>query len=284
MRAVSGGQFGVTGPATEYARALRGEGKTWQAEFENTAFAPIGKAATQAGKLPVVKQARGAYRKYAETVFGDINGPIERFYKTGMLGKEIKQPVTAPGPQDHRTDQQSAWTRPRAAITARARRSSSAREIDRAYGKYSKHSPRVRGTRSCTPRRSSRGCATWPSSCSRVLPKDHPVATSLTRQPEPRPTRSGASSTGCRSTARTASRIWIMGSYPAGKDKYVRAARYMPFAARRVRGRRSPARSTRSSRGAAEPVRRGLEGRGDRGPAKARRSPNAGRDAGARGD
>jgi hypothetical protein len=220
QRTVSGGQFGITGPATEYARGAR----TLEQEFARSGLDPYAQTLSKAAQAPVVRHVRKAYRKYAETIFNDINGPIEAFYKTGMLGKAVKQSPLM---------ERSVIGLSERAISdaAQGLHNTSAqvelgRAIDTAYGRYSKHSPVMRDAiLHSTP------FVPWLVNMghflTRVLPRDHPVKTALLADVN-------AADEQWRRAHRLSTRQkdhvpdFMLGSYPKGK-KFVPAARYAPF-------------------------------------------------------
>lgn len=222
QRVISGGQFGVTGPAAEFA----GKSRTIGEEFAPTGLAGPAAAISKAAAAPGLRAGPKAYRAYTNVVFNHVNGRVEQLAKKAMAGKALKQ-----GPlMDKRLITLSDKAAKEAAegLKNTSAQVNLAREVDRAYGKYSKLGPHAREViLHSTP------FVPWLMNMAqfvfRVLPVDHPAKTALL-----------TSYTEADREWRMRNRLsyygkdrvpdWMMGAYPTKGGKYVRAGRYMPFA------------------------------------------------------
>jgi hypothetical protein len=221
-RTISGGHFGVTGPAADYARHAE-HIKGFAGDVADTELGPYAKAFHDVLEQPGARHLRQAYRGYAGAVFNRINAPIERFYKTAMVGRQVKREPLLENKvlrlSDAVLDEAARGMRGTSSMVQLGR------ELDRSYGRYSKASPAMRDTiLHTTP------FLPWFLNMSKflvdVMPRDHPVATHL------------------NATWNAADQEWrkrhrlsyygphvpdfLMGSYPTKGGKYVRVGRYMP--------------------------------------------------------
>jgi hypothetical protein len=218
---VSGGQFGLTGTAREYAG-----GKSLADEFAGTSLERPAKAATRAGQAPPLKIARKGWEKYTSTVLDAINGAIENTARKAMAGQEIRQGALMErhvvGLSGRALDD-----------AARGLRGSEAqvqlgRAVDRMYGQYQKFSPEKRAMLlHWTP------FAPWylnvASFLTKVLPQDHPVKTALLAD------MSMATEEWRKEhhlSLHDADHVpgFLLGSYPGKGDSFYRVGHYVPFA------------------------------------------------------
>ena len=228
-QAISSGQFNVTGPAADYARHGEDAGRTLASEFHGTGsmFEPYAKGATALAGKPGIRHVRGGYRRFASVVFNDINGTIERYYKTGMLGKEVKKqsPLLENkllGLSEKALDEAARGHRGTAAQT------NLARGVMRAYGKYSQFEPAMRDTiLHSTP------FVPWMLNMTKflgqVMPLDHPLKTSLLAA-HVQADQEWRKANGLSLYSDKKVPDWLIGSVPSGKGKYIPVGRFGPFA------------------------------------------------------
>lgn len=169
---VSSGQFGVTGPASEFV----GRGRTISEELAPTGLAGAGEAITRAGTLPGVRHVRAVNRRYSHVIFNEINGRVEHIAKQAMAGKALKQGPLLEKHVGRLTD--AALADAAKGLHSTSSQVQLARAVDRAYGKYSRFGPHMRETiMYSTP------FIPWFLNMgrflTRVMPKDHPIKTSL---------------------------------------------------------------------------------------------------------
>jgi hypothetical protein len=221
QRTTGGGQFGVTGPSGEFARRP----KTLAEDFTGTGLEGLAEKATKAGSLPGARHVRRGYRAYTNVVFNHVNARWEEMAKTAMLGKAVKD-----GPLMQRSFVglgDKAIGEAAEGLKGTSAQVELGRQLDRAYGKYSKWGPHARETMAhSTP------FIPWFINMGKfigdVLPKDHPIKTALTADID-------AASEEWRKQHRLSYRgkdhvpDFMMGSVPAGK-KFVQIGRYTPFA------------------------------------------------------
>lgn len=218
-RTTGGGQFGVTGPAAEFAH----QAPTLAEEFAPTGLARPAEIATRVGATPGIRHLRKGYQAYTNVVFNHVNGTVERLAKTAQLGKAIKQsPLMEKrmlGLSNQAVEEAAQGLRNTSTMTELGR------ALDRSYGKYSKHGPHMRETlMHSTP------FIPWFIAMGKfltnVMPKDHPVLTAL-----------AADLTQAEQDWREAHELslhgehvpdFMLGSAPVG-GKYVPLGRYGPF-------------------------------------------------------
>ena len=173
-RRVIGGQWSAT---SGIGHQVLGEHEPLAETFAGAA-APVrvgAQAATWAGGLPPLKLARKGWRGYTGLVFNHVNGFIERNTRKAMAGQHIRKELL-----DHRmlnlTDKAIQQAADGLKNTAEQQRAG--RAVDDMYGQYAKHSPEMRSAlMHWTP------FFPWFRNAvhflTRVLPRDHPVTTSL---------------------------------------------------------------------------------------------------------
>jgi hypothetical protein len=221
-RTIRSQQFGITGPAAEYAPHAR----TLARELPDSPLGPWAEAASEFAQKPGPRHVAGAYRHFAEGVFG-ANNVLERYYKTGMLGREVKK--SQPGLIDRRILPlgKKAMTEAAQGHKGTAAQSDLGRGIDRAYGQYTKLDPDARDvilhTTPFFPWLFNMG-----KFLTTVLPKDHPVLTSvltsISEADKEWRKEHDLSFYGDQHVP-----DWMLGSYPTKSGGYIPAARFMPF-------------------------------------------------------
>lgn len=216
---VSGGQFGLTGTAREFAG-----GKSLAEEFADTGLERPARAITKAGQAPPIRAVRTGWQKYASTVFDTVNGAIENTARKAMAGQAIRQ--------GHLMERHLLGLTDKAIEdAARGLKGSEAqvqlgRAVDRMYGKYQKFSPEKRSMLlHWTP------FLPWYLNVAtflfKVLPVDHPVKTALIADVS-------MATEEWRKEHRLSLRgdhvsDFLLGSYPAGGNSYYRISKYTPF-------------------------------------------------------
>jgi hypothetical protein len=221
MRVVNGGQFGLTGTAREFA-----EGKTTLAdEFHGTAFEDVAHGMTKVGSTLPARGIRKGWDAYTDVVFNVVNKAIETTARKAMAGHEIKHgplmETHIKGLSDKAIEDAAHGLRGTEAQVQLGR------AIDRAYGKYSKHSWQTRETllHSTPFYPFYRNVVTF---LLKTLPVDHPVKAAIV-----------ADANVLEEEWRKAHKLsfhgehvpgWLMGSYPTGADSYLRLGRYTSFA------------------------------------------------------
>lgn len=222
QRVESPSQFGISGPMSDWAV---GRGKTFEQEFGPTGLAKPAQRATAIGRAPVIRHIRQAHRRYASTVFNDVNGRIEAMYRRGQAGKAIGS-----GPLLERrvlTMSDKAIKEAAEGLRNTSSQVELARTLERTYGKYSGFGPHARETiLHSTP------FIPWFLNMGRfltsVLPRDHPVAAGLladlNKADQEWRKRHKVSLYGKDHVP-----DFLMGSLPVGKG-HVRVGGMMPFA------------------------------------------------------
>lgn len=215
---ISGGQFGLTGPAREYAVGKR----TLAEEFANTSLETPAHIATKAGQALPLKVARQGWQAYTKAVLGSINGAIENTARKAMAGHEIKQTLldrSVIGLSDKAIDDAARGLRATESQVALARK------VDRMYGQYQKFSPERRSLLlHWTP------FLPWYMNVvtflTKTLPVDHPMHAAVL---------AGLNATleDWRKDEKLSLRgehgpLWMMGSYPT-KGGLVNVGRFTPF-------------------------------------------------------
>lgn len=166
-RALSGGHYSLGSRATVHRNAE---------SFAGTRLEPLAQSLGKVWRTPGPKHVAQAWNAWTSLVMDSVNGRIEVATQTAMLGKALRD-----SPLLERRVLKLGNTAVREAAEGLRETSAQvrfAREVDAAYGKYSKWSPGMRGAISAyTP-----FIAWWLNSVRFVystLPKDHPVLTAL---------------------------------------------------------------------------------------------------------
>jgi hypothetical protein len=229
-RTVQPAQFGITGPHPEF---VRGEGRTLHEAYEKTPEAQV--YATRATKIhrglkkyvPPYAAANLLHKHFSKAVF-DINAKIEQGAKTAMLGHELKK-----GPlMDHRLVAISGKAMQDAADGLRntSAQDAMAHQLQRAYGKYSAHSPAWREyIAHTTP------FIPWFKNMVEfnisVMPKDHPIKSSLlaSYHQADEDWRRRQNLTYHDTKDKKHVPDWLMGSYPVKGGGRVPVGKFGPF-------------------------------------------------------
>jgi hypothetical protein len=167
-RAVPAGKIG------KVMKEFAGERKSLADEFPGN---PVAHALTQLGKAPGVKQVRDLHHAISSAVFSHVNAQaLEAFPQTVMLGRALKKSPLMErriiGLSDKAIEEAARGLRETPAQVALAR------DVQRAYGKYSNFGPALReAIVHWTP------FIPWTLNAVKfltsVLPKDHPVLSAL---------------------------------------------------------------------------------------------------------
>jgi hypothetical protein len=216
---ISGGHFGLTGPARDFA-----QGKSLAEEFTDTSLERPARAATLAGRP--LRAVRSGWSHYTNAMLGSINGVLENTARKAMAGQAIRQ-----GPlMERRIVGLSDKAIKDAADGLRGSENqvALAREVDRMYGKYQKFSPDMRSLLlHWTP------FLPWylnvATFLGKVLPVDHPLQAALLAD-------TSAATEEWRKSHRLSLLAsdhlpdFLLGSAPVGKgNSYQRIAHYTPF-------------------------------------------------------
>jgi hypothetical protein len=223
-RSVQPAQFGATGSSGEFAS---GGGRTLAEEYARSPEAkPYVDLLTKVGKAPPLRQLRAAHRAYSHGLFNEVNGRIEQLSKTALLGKQIKRSPLMERRLLGLSDK--AMQEAADGLHSTAAQVELGRQLDNAYGKYSKFSPSARETITHqTP------FIPWFLNMARfnlsVMPRNHPVKTSLLAA-YTNATEEWRKQQQLSYHAGKDQRVpdWLMGSYPAFGGK-VRVGRFGPF-------------------------------------------------------
>lgn len=216
---ISGGQFGLTGPARDFAG-----GKSLAEEFAETPLAKPANVASAAGRTLPARAIKAGWKQYTRAVLDGINHVIESNARRAMAGQAIKNL----GFQDLHINGLSEKAIEDAVNGLRGTHNqvALARAVDRMYGRYQKFSPEMRSLLlHWTP------FLPWYLNSItflfKVLPADHPVKASLL------------------ASANSAEEEWrkehglslkaphvptfMLGSMPTADGKYRGLAHYTPF-------------------------------------------------------
>lgn len=216
---ISGGQFGLTGTAREFA-----QGKSLAEEFSGTSLARPAAAATKAGNVLPAKAARAGFAKYTAAVLDGINGAIEGTARKAMAGQALKNSPLLERHVVGLTDK--AIQDAAQGLRGTDAQVQLARTVDRMYGKYQKFSPDKRSLLlHWTP------FLPWylnvATFLGKVLPVDHPAQAALVAD-------TSAATEEWRKKAGLSLRAphvpdFLLGSAPASKGRVTRIAHYTPF-------------------------------------------------------
>jgi hypothetical protein len=188
-------------------------------------LAEVAQSVTEFGRKPGIRQLRAAHDRFTRLSFDTINGRIERFAQQGMLGRAIKESPLMErrviGLSDKAIKDAAAGVKGSDAQIALAR------EVQKAYGKYSNYGPELRNAVIYwTP------FLPWMLNVGRfltaTLPRDHPMHAAMV-----------ASLDAATEDWRKAHHLslkgshvppYLLGAYPKGEG-FVRWGHYMPFGA-----------------------------------------------------
>lgn len=216
---ISGGQFGLTGPARDFAA-----GKSLATEFDGTPLGQPAAAVTFAGQAAPLRGVRHGWKQYTRVVLDLVNHTIESNARKAMAGQAIKNL----GFQDLHVNGLSEAALEDAAkgLQGTHNQVALARAVDRMYGRYQKFSPDTRSLLlHWTP------FLPWYLNTAkfllRVLPMDHPVITAVL-----------ADTNMVEEEWRKSHNIslhgphvpwYMLGSYPTKDGKYRNLAHYTPW-------------------------------------------------------
>lgn len=166
-RALGGGHISMA-ERTKLRRAAE--------DFENTRLKPLATALGAFWRAPGPKQVAGLWGIWTDIAFNQLSGRFESQVQQAMFGRAVRRSPLMEGSM--RKTGQEAISEAARGLRNTETQVAMARQVDRAYGRYSKFSPAQRKyIATYTP------FAAWTLAATtfvyRVLPKDHPVLTSL---------------------------------------------------------------------------------------------------------
>lgn len=218
---ITGGQFGLTGTAREFA-----EGRSLAEEFQGTAFEDIAHGLTKAGSTRPARAVRSGWGKYTNVVFNTVNGAIENTARKAMAGQAIRSGQFM---ENHiRGLSDRAIQDAADGLHGTHAQVQLGRAVDRMYGQYQKFSPAKRETLLHTTPFYPwyRNVATF---ITKTLPVDHPLKTALLTDIEAMD-EDWRKSHGLSLKEGGGKPGFLLGGYPVGSgEQVVRYGRYTPF-------------------------------------------------------
>ena len=177
-------------------------------------------------RAPGVKLLPQLWHAYTNFVMNTVNRSIERQFQTAMAGKRIRETLMD---DDLLKLSDKAISNAAKGIVDVNEAIALGRAVDRAYGRYSKFSPRQRyWVSTYTP------FIAWSLNAVRfvydVLPRDHPVLTGLLASAYVS-SEDWRKSNGLSYWAKNALPGFLQGSIPGEGGSHLRASRYTPFGA-----------------------------------------------------
>lgn len=217
---VTGGQFGLTGTAREFAQGQR----SLADEFVGTSLEKAGAAATRAGNVLPARMVRKGWGKYTNVVLDSINGVMENTARKAMAGQHIK----AGGLMDRRVVGLSERAIDDAAkgLTGTESQVALGRAVDRMYGQYQKFTPDKRSLLlHWTP------FLPWYLNTAKflfkVLPQDHPIKAALVADVGVA-TQEWREQNGLSLRGGDTLPSWMLGGFPTAKGM-VPVGKFTPF-------------------------------------------------------
>lgn len=216
---VTGGQFGLTGTAREFAN-----GRTLADEFSQTPLKGAAKKATEVGQSRPLRVVRRGWARYTGVVMDSINGAIENNARLAMAGQAVRR---GPLMERHLLGLSDKALKEAAdGLTGTEAQVRLAREVDRMYGKYQKFGPHMREQLlHWTP------FLPWylnvATFLTKLLPVDHPVKTALIADVD-KATEEWRKSHELSFHGDKHLKGFLLGSYPSGKGP-VRLGQFTPF-------------------------------------------------------
>jgi hypothetical protein len=218
---IGGGQFDPLGAIAEQVKG----GQTLEEAFHGTPAHTLAAMGTRAGQTIVPRLGAKGVRAWTTAIMSGVNHVIERNTKIAMAGHDIRHgPLMedkAIGVMGKAIDQAAHG------LMHTPEQIESVRNVNNAYGKYSGHSPEMRSALAhWTP------FLPWYLNVARylfrTLPHDHPYRTAMLAD-------MNQADLEWRKQHRLSfygkKRVpdFLMGSYPIGKDRYIRVAHYTPW-------------------------------------------------------
>lgn len=227
MMRVSGGQFGLTGTAREFAQGQR----SLADEFAGTSMEKVGNAASRVGRTLPARAVKKGWGKYTNVMLDSVNGVLENTARKAMAGQAIKDTFgdrhVLTGLTDKALDDAAKGLHGTESQVALGR------AVDRMYGQYQKFSPDKRSLLlHWTP------FLPWYLNTAkflfRVLPADHPIKTALVADVGVA-TEQWRKDHGLSLRGGATKPAWMLGGYPSeggplGKG-IVPVGRFTPFGA-----------------------------------------------------
>lgn len=220
---VSGGQFGLTGTAREFAQGKR----SLADEFAGTSMEKVGNAASKVGGTLPARAVKAGWGRYTNVMLDSVNGVLENTARKAMAGQAIK---TA-GLMDKRvltglTDK--ALEDAARGLHGTENQVALGRAVDRMYGQYQKFSPDKRSLLlHWTP------FLPWYLNTAKflfkVLPADHPIKTALLADVGVA-TEQWRKDHGLSLRGGVTKPAWMLGGYPS-KTGVIPVGRFTPFGA-----------------------------------------------------
>jgi hypothetical protein len=223
QRALPGGHYG--GQIQEFRKTPLHE--LFSEAEDGKLGAALAKAGQAGEKAPGAKQVVKRWNQYTSAVFDQVNGRfIENTQQRAMLGRALKDSPL----MERRLVGLSAKAAQEAAEGLRGTETQVqfGRAVERAYGKYSNFSPSQRERNlHWTP------FLPWYANAvtflTRVLPKDHPVLTSLLASGNVA-TQKDREKLGLSLLGKGAKPLFMQGGIPTKRGSVVRVGHYTPFA------------------------------------------------------
>lgn len=216
-RTVAGGHMSFSRRAMRYSNAE---------QFERTNLEGIAESMGKLRRTRGPKQIADAWNHYTDWVFNSLNGRLESQFQTAMLGRAIRD---SPLMDEHMFKlSKKAINEAAQGLRGTSTQIAFGRQVDRMYGKYGKFNPTMRRVVAYyTPFLAwSLNAATFVYS---VLPKDHPVLTSLILSTE-QATEEWRKDHGLDLYMAGANPAFLQGSIP-GRTKNYPVSRFTPFGA-----------------------------------------------------
>jgi hypothetical protein len=216
-RTVAGGHMSFSRRAMRYSNAE---------QFERTNLEGLAEAMAKVRRTPGPKWIADAWNHYTDWVFNSLNGRMESQFQIAMLGRTIRD---SPLMDDKMFKlSKKAINEAAQGLKETPAQIAFGRQIDRMYGKYGKFSPTQRRIVAYyTPFLAwSLNAATFVYS---VLPRDHPVVTSLILSME-QATEEWRKDHGLDLYMAGANPAFLQGSIP-GRAKNFPVSRFTPFGA-----------------------------------------------------
>jgi hypothetical protein len=219
---VSGGQFGLTGTAREFATGKR----SLADEFADTSLERLGNAATKVGSTLPARAVKKGWGKYTNVMLDSVNGVLENTARKAMAGQAIKNAFGDRQVLTSLTDK--ALEEAAQGLRGTDAQVQLARAVDRMYGQYQKFSPDKRSLLlHWTP------FLPWYLNTAKflfkVLPGDHPIKTALLADVGIA-TEQWRKDHGLSLRGGVTKPAWMLGGYPA-KRGVIPVGRFTPFGA-----------------------------------------------------
>jgi hypothetical protein len=217
-RTVAGGHMAFAKKAQRYTNAE---------QFARTRYEGLADAMAALRRTHGPKEIADSWNRYTEFVFGSLNGRLESQFQIAMLGRALRD---SPMMSEHLFKlSKNAVNQAARGLRETPTQIRLGREIDRMYGKYGKFSPGMRhAVAYYTP------FLAWSLNAvqfvASVLPKDHPVLTSMIASVE-QVTDEWRKDHGLDLFMVGAAPGWLQGTIPLSGGRHLPVGRFTPFGA-----------------------------------------------------